>query len=206
VLVYKTALSKKGESNMASAISNRYYDSMIKVLQFALLMLGLCLVIFFITSITKQKLEYLRSNLFTGDSVQITAAERTKQLDCLTRNIYWEAASEPFEGKVAVAQVTMNRVAAGNFGNGVCGVVFQKNVFYEKVVCQFSWACESTHKFKPIHPKLYAESEEVAKKVLLENFRLPGLTSAIYYHADYVNPGWRKEKIIKIGRHIFYKG
>jgi len=149
VLVYKTALSKKGESNMASAISNRYYDSMIKVLQFALLMLGLCLVIFFITSITKQKLEYLRSNLFTGDSVQITAAERTKQLDCLTRNIYWEAASEPFEGKVAVAQVTMNRVAAGNFGNGVCGVVFQKNVFYEKVVCQFSWACESTHKFKP---------------------------------------------------------
>jgi spore germination cell wall hydrolase CwlJ-like protein len=46
----------------------------------------------------------------------------------------------------------------------------------------------------------------VAKKVLLENFRLPGLTNAIYYHADYVNPGWKKEKIIKIGRHIFYKG
>jgi spore germination cell wall hydrolase CwlJ-like protein len=191
---------------MASAISNRYYDSMIKAMQFALLMLGLCLVIFFITSITKQKLEYLRSNLFTGDSVQISAAERTRQLDCLTKNIYWEAASEPFEGKVAVAQVTMNRVESGNFGKGVCGVVFQKNIIYEKVICQFSWACENTHKIKPIYPKLYSESEEVAKKVLLENFRLPGLTSAMYYHADYVNPGWRKEKIIKIGRHIFYKG
>ncbi len=27
----------------------------------------------------------------------------------------------------------------------------------------------------------------------------------IYYHADYVNPKWNKEKIGKIGLHIFYK-
>jgi spore germination cell wall hydrolase CwlJ-like protein len=191
---------------MAQAISNRYYDSMMKVVQITLLILGLCLTGYFITSVTTHKLESLRSKILTTDSTLVSAAERTKQLDCLAKNIYWEAASEPFEGKVAVAQVTMNRVDAGNFGNGVCGVVFQRNIFYEKVVCQFSWACETTHKFKPIHPKLYAESEEVAKKVLLENFRLPGLTNAIYYHADYVNPGWKKEKIIKIGRHIFYKG
>ena len=191
---------------MAQAISNRYYDSMMWVIKVTLLILGITLAGFFVTSVTTHKLESLRSKIVTADTTQISAAERTKQLDCLTRNIYWEAASEPFEGKVAVAQVTMNRVDSGNFGKGVCGVVFQKNIIYEKVVCQFSWACENTHKFKPIHPKLYAESEEVAKKVLLENFRLPGLTSAMYYHADYVNPGWKKEKIIKIGRHIFYKG
>lgn len=191
---------------MASAISNRYYDSLLKVLQITLLLLGLCFAGFFIFSVTDHKLETLRTKISAGDAVQISAAERTKQLECLTRNIYWEAATEPFEGKVAVAQVTMNRVESGNFGKGVCGVVFQKNIFYEKVVCQFSWACENAHKVRPIHPKLYAESEEVAKKVLLENFRLPGLTSAIYYHADYVNPGWKKEKIMKIGRHIFYKG
>lgn len=191
---------------MASAISNRYYDSLLKVLQITLLLLGLCFAGFFIFSVTDHKLETLRTKISAGDAVQISAAERTKQLECLTRNIYWEAATEPFEGKVAVAQVTMNRVESGNFGKGVCGVVFQKNIFYEKVVCQFSWACENAHKVRPIHPKLYAESEEVAKKVLLENFRLPGLTSAIYYHADYVNPGWKKERIMKIGRHIFYKG
>jgi spore germination cell wall hydrolase CwlJ-like protein len=44
----------------------------------------------------------------------------------------------------------------------------------------------------------------VAKKVLLENFRLPGLTTALYYHADYVKPGWGKTPIAKIGHHIFY--
>ena len=134
----------------------------------------------------------------------VTAAEQTKQLECLTRNIYWEAASEPFEGKVAVAQVTMNRVAHGKFGDGVCGVIYQKNVFYEKVICQFSWVCETTHKTRPVYPPLWAESELVAKKVLLENFRLPGLKSALYYHADYVSPGWKLPKIDKIGRHIFY--
>jgi spore germination cell wall hydrolase CwlJ-like protein len=52
---------------------------------------------------------------------------------------------------------------------------------------------------------MYAESQEVAKKVLFENFRLPGLKNALYYHATYVNPGWRKQKIAQIGQHIFYK-
>jgi len=133
-----------------------------------------------------------------------TAAEQTKQLECLTRNIYWEAASEPFEGKVAVAQVTLNRMNSGKFPDSVCGVVHQKNVFYEKVVCQFSWYCENNHKVKPVHKPMWRESEEVAKKVLLEGFRLPSLHNALYYHADYVNPGWKHPKIEKIGRHIFY--
>jgi spore germination cell wall hydrolase CwlJ-like protein len=45
---------------------------------------------------------------------------------------------------------------------------------------------------------------EAAKKVLLEGFRLPSIKNALYYHADYVNPGWRKERVAKIGKHIFY--
>jgi spore germination cell wall hydrolase CwlJ-like protein len=190
---------------MASAISNRYYDRVIKTTQITLLILGFLLVTSLLVTVTKSKFSSLRANLQQQDVVGVTAADRTKQLECLTRNIYWEAAGEPFEGKVAVAQVTMNRVVSGKFGSGVCGVVYQKNVFYEKVVCQFSWACETNHKIKPISPNKWAESEEVAKKVLLENFRLPGLTQAMYYHATYVNPGWRLQRVTQIGQHIFYK-
>jgi len=190
---------------MASAISNRYYDRVIKTTQITLLILGFLLVASLLVTVTKSKFSSLRANMQQQDVVGITAADRTKQLECLTRNIYWEAASEPFEGKVAVAQVTMNRVVSGKFGSGVCGVVYQKNIFYEKVVCQFSWACETNHKIKPISPNKWAESEEVAKKVLLENFRLPGLTQAMYYHATYVNPGWRLQRVTQIGQHIFYK-
>ena len=70
---------------------------------------------------------------------------------------------------------------------------------------QFSWFCESTYKTKPVYPRLWEESEAVAKKVLFEGFRLDGLKDALYYHADYVNPKWNKERITKIGQHIFYK-
>jgi len=165
---------------------------------------GLSLVLWAVAQVCLQKLEYLKQNKIGLDANYVTAAEKTKQLECLTKNIYWEAASEPFEGKVGVAQVTMNRVESGKFASSVCGVVYQKNVFYEKVVCQFSWYCENVSKIRPIHKEMWKESEEVAKKVLLENFRLPSLKNALYYHADYVNPGWQKPKIDKIGRHIFY--
>ena len=141
----------------------------------------------------------------TGLPANISVKEKERQLQCLTQNIYWEAASEPFEGKVAVAQVTMNRMNSGKFPDSVCGVVQQRNVIYEKVICQFSWFCETAHKTKPVHPRLYEESEAVAKKVLFEGFRLDSMREALYYHADYVNPKWNKDRVGTIGRHIFYK-
>jgi spore germination cell wall hydrolase CwlJ-like protein len=190
---------------MASAISNRYYARVISATKTFMVLLGLIAVIMLLTNVTSRKLESLRSQLAEQDVTLVSSAEKTKQLDCLTKNIYWEAASEPFEGKVAVAQVTLNRVENGRFGKGVCGVVYQKNVIYEKVICQFSWACQGGAKIRPVSPKLYAESEEVAKKVLFENFKLPSMSNAMYYHATYVSPGWKKEKIAQIGQHIFYK-
>lgn len=135
----------------------------------------------------------------------ITAQMRQTQLDCLARNIYHEAGYEPFEGKVAVAQVTINRTESGAFPSDICQVVYQKNVVYEKVLCQFSWYCESASLKKPMNGPVYTESMEVAKKVLLEGFRLPSVKDALYFHGDYINPGWKREKVAKIGRHIFYK-
>jgi spore germination cell wall hydrolase CwlJ-like protein len=129
---------------------------------------------------------------------------RQAQLDCLARNIYHEAGYEPFEGKVAVAQVTINRAESGEFPSDICRVVYQKNVVYEKVLCQFSWYCETATMKKPMNGPIYTESMEVAKKVLLEGFRLPDLKKALYFHGDYVNPGWKKKPVAKIGRHIFY--
>jgi spore germination cell wall hydrolase CwlJ-like protein len=167
--------------------------------------LGLMLTAAVLVQAVNIKFENLREGSEAYRQGFVSTADRTRQLDCLTRNIYWEAASEPFEGKVAVAQVTMNRVTSGRFGEGVCGVVYQQNNYLGKIVCQFSWVCETTHKIRPIYPALYRESEEVAKKVLLENFRLSTMRDALYFHGDYVSPNWGKKKISQIGRHIFYK-
>ena len=170
----------------------------------ALKVAGLWLVAIATVAVCNSRLEELRSGVESMPAGYVSASEKIKQLDCLTRNIYWEAASEPFEGKVAVAQVTLNRLETGRFGDSVCGVIYQKNVVYQKVICQFTWVCETTHKTKPVYQPLWRESELVAKKVLLENFRLPSLKDALYYHADYVSPGWKKPRIEQIGRHIFY--
>lgn len=167
--------------------------------------LALLAVIFAVSYFTADRLDQLRMQ--QANQITFTSAEqRTRELECLTRNIYYEAGNEPFEGKVAVAQVTLNRVTSNKFASSVCGVVYQKNVIYQKVVCQFSWYCEGNNKatIRPTRNEAWLESEIVAKKVLLEGFRLPSLTEALYYHADYVNPGWRLPKLEKIGRHIFY--
>jgi spore germination cell wall hydrolase CwlJ-like protein len=136
---------------------------------------------------------------------KITAELRDRQLECLAKNIYYEAGNEPFEGKVAVAQVTLNRVNSGSFPNDVCKTIYQKNMFYEKTVCQFSWYCDRATTMKPINRAVYNESMIVAKKVLLEGFRLPSLEHALYFHGDYINPGWNRQQVAKVGRHIFYR-
>jgi len=185
------------KANQLSLLAQQYTSYLLKAI-------GLFVVIYIVCSVTTTRFDILREQSGNLSPNYISAAQRTQELECLTRNIYWEAASEPFEGKVGVAQVTLNRMESGRFAPSVCGVVYQKNLFYQKIVCQFSWFCESGHTVKTIHRPLWNESEEVAKKVLLEGFRLPGLKDALYYHADYVNPGWNKLRLEKIGHHIFY--
>jgi len=132
--------------------------------------------------------------------------EMERELKCMTRNVYYEAGTEPIEGKIAVAQVTLNRAKDGRFGAGICGVVNAKSVVLDRVLCQFSWLCDGSESRRPVNKDVWQESEAAAKKVLLENFTLPSLESALYFHADYVNPQWKNmEKVAKIGRHIFYK-
>jgi spore germination cell wall hydrolase CwlJ-like protein len=91
------------------------------------------------------------------------------------------------------------------YPSDICKTIYQKNIVYEKVLCQFSWVCDRDTTVKAINKANFKEAEEVAKKVLLEGFRLPSLKDAMYFHGDYINPGWKRERITKIGNHIFYK-
>ncbi len=123
-----------------------------------------------------------------------------KQLACMAKNIYYEAAHEPFQGKIAVAVITMNRVKHTAFPDNVCDVVYERN----RRVCQFSWTCEK-YKNKKINHAMYMESIEAARQVMQGRASIDILDDALYYHADYVNPRWNKRKVAKIGRHIFYE-
>lgn len=135
----------------------------------------------------------------------LTAKEK-KEVDCLTENIFQEAAHEPKEGKIAVGLVTLNRVKT-DFSSTVCGVVHQKTKSTAgKIVCQFSWLCMDKRMSAQRHEDLYNEIREIALYVYFNHAVIDDITKgAIYYHADYVSPGWHNlKKTTKIGRHIFY--
>lgn len=129
----------------------------------------------------------------------ISMKEREKSLDCLTDNIYGESAGENAESKISVAQVTINRLESGKFGKDLCSVVYAKS--------QFSWTLSMPKALRVRDKVAYNDSREVAKKVLMEGFRLPSIKTALWYHADYIaKPSWTKDKIelAKIGHHYFY--
>jgi len=196
---YSQTLTNDGSSDTSSSVKEK---KMIRIIKLAVNCLVLLTVVIIAQQAVSKKFEHLKQARETASP--ITAQMRQTQLDCLARNIYHEAGSEPFEGKVAVAQVTINRTENGNFPSDICKVVYQKNVVYEKVMCQFSWYCEGPSAMKPMNGPMYTESMEVAKKVLLEGFRLPDLKNALYFHGDYVQPGWNKKPVAKIGHHVFY--
>jgi len=174
-----------------------------KIIKILLTCLSALLVGNLLLKYINYKLENLRTE--NVETKYTTMAERERQLECLARNIYFEAGKESFEGKVAVAQVTINRSESGIFPSDICKVIYQKNIFMERIVCQFSWYCEPQANKKVLFQDSYSECYAVAKKVLLEGFRLEILNEAMYYHANYVKPRWRKEKVAVIGNHIFYK-
>ena len=177
-----------------------------KLFRFTAYVMGLVVVAMLVQSITQTKMAKLREGQMLSSPDIVSIKTRERQLECLAMNIYREAGHENFEGKVAVAQVTMNRASHPSFPKDVCAVVFQKSVIMDRVICQFSWYCDTSHKARPVNPKAYDESMAVAKKVLLEGFRLDVMKEALYYHANYVNPQWNLEKIGTIGNHIFYRG
>lgn len=127
--------------------------------------------------------------------------EQQRQIDCLAINMYREAMAEKEDGIIAVGLVTMNRVKSGVFPETVCQVVKQK----VKNTCQFSWNC--IKHLPRINEQIYNNIRELAIKVFFNHDLLDDLTyGALFYHADYVNPRWKKlEVTTQIGRHIFYK-
>lgn len=150
-------------------------------------------------------------NLSLPKIVTESAAESRKSIDCLAKNIYWEASNEPIRGKQAVAQVTVNRTEDGRFADDICGVVYERDRVQvrgrTKTICQFSWTCMKVKNKVPKDNEQWDEAVFIAQKFVLDGTGLPELQDALFYHADYVRPRWSRQmvKIEKIGAHIFYR-
>jgi len=128
------------------------------------------------------------------------------EIECLAKNLYFEARSEVTAGVIAVGQVTLNRVKDPRFPGTVCDVVTQGKVENGQPVknrCQFSWYCDGLAD-KVRDESSYERVFKIAILLLIADF--PDITDgALFYHNNTVSPGWKRRKIVVIGNHVFYR-
>ena len=122
---------------------------------------------------------------------------------CLALNVYFEArGEESIAGKLAVAEVTLNRVASQDYPNTVCEVVLQEN----KNGCSFSWWCDGKSD-APAEYTAFQESKALAKMMIEDGEYISVVGKDVtHYHATSVNPYWSDSLSYTetIGNHVFY--
>lgn len=120
-----------------------------------------------------------------------TAQNHQSDLDLLARLIHAEARGESYEGKLAVGQVVLNRVASSQFPNTIQEVIYQPR--------QFTPTSNGA-----IHNTPNVDSIRAAKEVLSNHE-----PSDIYYfyNPSIATSSWifTRETVQQIGNHVFAK-
>lgn len=126
----------------------------------------------------------------------VLPAELDRETECLAGAVYFEARAETLEGQLAVAEVILNRANSGRFPSTACGVVFQRS--------QFSFVRGGRM------PAIARDSRDWRKAVAIaqiaqEELWESSVSGALFFHASRVSPGWRKQRIARLGNHVFYR-
>ena len=129
------------------------------------------------------------------------ALDESRDLECLTQAVYYEARGESGAGQAAVAQVVLNRSRHPAYPKTVCGVVFQR----AGSSCQFSFACDGSV-YRRVEPGAWRQAEQVAAKALSGRV-MADVGNATHFHVARINPGWGASllRVSQIGSHIFYR-
>lgn len=112
----------------------------------------------------------------------------------MAKIVYAESKGEPYNGKVAVASVILNRVVDPNFPNSVEGVVKQKNAF----------SCVRNGEINVV-PN--SDSYNAVMDAIKGND--PTNKALYFYNPDIATCSWmhgiKKKNVKNIGRHVFFE-
>lgn len=114
---------------------------------------------------------------------------------CLAIGIYFESRSEPLEGQLAVAEVILNRAQSGRFADSVCGVLTQPR--------QFSFV-RGGNLPTPRDSEQWRTAVGVARVAMTEQWE-SSVSNAMFFHASRINPGWNRQRLGRLGNHVFYR-
>lgn len=125
----------------------------------------------------------------------------TEDLDCLQRNIFFEARNQKPMGMAMIAIVTLQRTKMPEYPSTICGVVYQR--------WQFSWTAQK-HKINmknATEAEAWHQSEYIARDVLTHANLLDYIYKDVaYYHTTKIHPKWANKMQIEfvLQDHIFY--
>lgn len=133
---------------------------------------------------------------------RVTSLTKQKELTLLTMCIYGEARSEPYQGKLAIASVVMNRVSLGGwYGNSVKEVLLKP----------YQFSCFNRR--DPNFPKLFKPQQKLWNLCFKAAWNAYSKLSqdptdgANHYCRHDISPPWikRMKKTKRIGDHEFFR-
>jgi N-acetylmuramoyl-L-alanine amidase len=126
---------------------------------------------------------------YGDESLRIT----DKDVDLMAQVVYAESSSEPFEGKIGVASVIINRLRHPQFPKTVDGVIRQSGAF----------SCLKDGKIDVVPDE---SSYEAVKEAL--NGNDPTSKALFFYNPKIATSKWMfdipKENVKSIGNHVFF--
>ena len=129
-------------------------------------------------------------------AAQPQPAELSSDLHCLAGAVYFEAKSESLAGQLAVARVIVTRSKSGRFPNSYCGVVYQPS--------QFSFVRGRSMPAVPKASKQWKTAVAIAQIAHTNAWASP-VEGAMFFHAAYVSPRWRLQRLGRVDNHVFYR-
>jgi len=132
----------------------------------------------------------------SANDAEARPAHDPVQLECLAKAVHREAGNQSHDGKLAVAQLIVNRVKSGRFADSICGVVNQRGQFFQ------------TSAYNPRRDTAqWASAMEVARSAL-DGSAPEVIPGAVFFHATYIAPNsWfrTRQRVATLGQHIFYR-
>ncbi len=128
---------------------------------------------------------------------RLDVAQATDEdIHCLATTVYYEARSESLAGQLAVANVVLERSKSGRFPKDLCGVVKQAG--------QFSFVKGGRLPTAPNNAGQWNTAKAIAHIAMEGSWANP-VQGALFFHSSRVSPGWRHERLTRIGGHVFYR-
>lgn len=129
-------------------------------------------------------------------SLEQPATLAASEVECMAKVVMHEAGHEPYDGKVAVAQILAHRLSAGRFGGSICAVANQPGQFFNTAAYHPDQSAEAWNDAVAVARSVLSGAEDdVAEGTLF--FRASSSPASSFFRT--------RERVAAVGAQVFYR-